>query len=550
MVMTAVRTTVLLMLFGFAQAAIAEVQVTIDRNPVQVNESFQLVFSLDHDPDGDPDFSTLLEHFLILGSNRGNSISIINGKYRRSVKWTLQLMAKQIGEYMIPAIRFGDERSKPFRVTVKPSSLAGLPHDDLIFEVIAGQPEAFVQSQIIVKLRLLSASNIPAYQFGDIQLRGVDAVIEPLGDVQDYQTRIADRTYLVLEQRFALFPQQAGRLGIAPIVAEVRLPSGSAFDPFQTGGKIRRVRSQAVHIDVKPIPAEASGAYWLPAGKIVLREEWSRLDQLVAGEPVTRSISIVADGLTSAQLPEIEIPPVSGLKQYPDQPGLQDHRSGRGISGIRSQKVALIPGAPGRYQLPEIDLRWWNLHEGRLETATIPSRELIVGGPAAPEPGIDMPAITATEAESIPPPPTGRFWVWLSLLLACGWALSAAFWWYGGRRQPAAPTADNDRGSLRRSRGILKQACHANDAAAARLALLAWGQALLAPRPPANLYQLGQVLGREFADEIVILNRSLYAAAGDAWQGNALWQLCRHLERRHRSDIRAVENAELAPLNP
>jgi len=81
--------SVLLMLAGLQQV-MAEVEVTIDRNPVQVNESFQLVFSLDQSPDDDPDFSILQQHFMILGNSRSNSISIVNGEYQRSVKWTLQ----------------------------------------------------------------------------------------------------------------------------------------------------------------------------------------------------------------------------------------------------------------------------------------------------------------------------------------------------------------------------------------------------------------------------------------------------------------------------
>ena len=110
---------VLLLALAWAPRLWAEIEVTIDRNPVQVNESFQLVFSLDQSPDRDPDFSSLQQHFLILGSNSSSTISIINGEYRRSIKYTLQLMPKQVGEFMIPAIRFGKERSKPFQVTVR-----------------------------------------------------------------------------------------------------------------------------------------------------------------------------------------------------------------------------------------------------------------------------------------------------------------------------------------------------------------------------------------------------------------------------------------------
>ena len=218
---------VLLLLGGLQQVA-AEIQVSIDRNPVQVNESFQLVFSLDTDLDRDPDFSALQQDFLILSNKRSNSISIINGEYRRSAKWGLKLMAKQIGEYTIPAVRFGDEFSKPFQVTVKPSSLASVPHDKLVLELIADKNEVFVQGQVILTLRLLSATDISAYQFGKISLENLDAVVEPMGDERQYQTRIADRSYLVLEQQYALFPQQSGRLAIAPVRAEVRLPSKSS----------------------------------------------------------------------------------------------------------------------------------------------------------------------------------------------------------------------------------------------------------------------------------------------------------------------------------
>ncbi|MDH3537148.1 MAG: BatD family protein, partial [Gammaproteobacteria bacterium] len=191
-----------LTLAGVAPVA-AAVDVTIDRNPVQVNESFQLVFSLDQNPDRDPDFSVLQQHFLILGNNRSSSISIINGEYQRSVKWTLHLMPKQIGEFVIPAIRFGKERSEPFQVTVKPSTMASVPHDQLVLEVLADKPEAYVQSQVILTLRLLSATDISAYQFGDVSIEAIDAVVEPLGDVRQYQTRIADKSYLVLEKQFA-----------------------------------------------------------------------------------------------------------------------------------------------------------------------------------------------------------------------------------------------------------------------------------------------------------------------------------------------------------
>ena len=541
----------ILLLFGGLQQAAAEVQVSIDRNPVQVNESFQLVFSLDADPDRDPDFSALQQDFLILSNRRSSGISIINGEYQRSVKWGLKLMAKQVGEFTIPAIRFDHEFSKPFQVTVEPSALASVPHDKLVLELVADKTEVFVQGQVILTLRLLSATDISAYQFGDISLENLDAVIEPMGDERQYQTRIADRSYLVLEQQFALFPQQSGRLGITPVRAEVRLPSKSSFDPFRTGGEIRQLRSQPLFVDVAPIPAKFNGPYWLPADKIELREKWQGdLTGLVAGEPITRSLSLLADGLTAAQLPALELLPVAGIKQYPDQAELENRRSANGVTGQRVQKVALIPGTAGSYLVPAINLPWWNLQSGKMEIATIPARELIVTAAASVsivEPPVAEAQATVQESVSTA---ANSFWLWLSLGLAGGWTLSALYWWYQ-LRHPATATAPSvtEYPDLRHARKQLEQACNDSDAISARRVLLAWGQALLAPRRISNLHQLGDALGADLRHEIEVINQSLYAPSAAQWRGQALWSLCQQLEK-DALQLRDQGNARLLPLNP
>ena len=544
------KVLVLLIFAGLQQVA-AEVQVSIDRNPVQVNESFQLVFSLDADPDRDPDFSALQQDFLILSNRRSSGISIINGEYQRSVKWGLKLMAKQVGEFTIPAIRFGRESSKPFQVTVKPSSMASVPHDRLVLELLADKSEVFVQGQVILTLRLLSATDISAYQFGDISLQNLDAVIEPLGDERQYQTRIADRSYLVLEQQFALFPQQSGRLTVAPARAEVRLPSKSSFDPFRTGGEIRQLRSQSLFVDVAPVPAEFKGPYWLPADKVELREEWQGdLTALVAGEPVTRSLSLLAEGLTAAQLPELELIRIAGIKQYPDQAELENRRSGKGVTGERVQKVALIPGTAGRYLVPAINLPWWNLQSGKMEIATIPEREIIVSA-AAGVSIVEPPVAEAqTTLQESAPAAANPFWLWLSLALASGWMLSALYWWYRLRAPTGATkSSPGEHPDLRQARKQLQQACNDSDAISARRVLLSWGQALLAPRRISNLHQLGDTLGADLRHEIEMLNQSLYAPSAESWRGQALWSLCQQLEKDEQSQPDR-DNARLLPLNP
>jgi hypothetical protein len=358
----------------------------------------------------------------------------------------------------------------------------------------------------------------------------------------------------VLEKELALFPQQSGRLEIPPVLAEVRLLSRSTLDPFGTSGKVRRFRSEPVVLDVAPVPPGFSGDYWLPANRLELREQWPPdLENLVAGEPITRTISLVADGLTAAQLPEIELLAVDGLKQYPDQPGLKDSLGSSGVVGQRVQKVALIPGAAGVYRIPEISVKWWNRISGKMETAQLPARELRVSGGAVSSPAVapDLSAQALPQDDSagtLPAAQGSRFWPWLSLLLVCGLLLSNGYWWLRLRHRrppedvPAAP-------DLARARAELQRACRDGDAGLARFALLAWGRALLAPRRVNNLHELSQLLGAEFAVAVDQLNQSRYAPTASAWQGESLWQLCQQLERSRRGGERVPES-DLLPLNP
>ena len=103
--------------------------------------------------------------------------------------------------------------------------------------------------------------------------------------------------------------------------------------------------------------------------------------------------------------------------------------------------------------------------------------------------------------------------------------------------------------SLRGAGRALERACKAADAAAAREALLAWGNALLAPRVLKNLHELRAVFGAELASQIELLNTALYSKSDREWRGDDLIRLCRRLEDEHR--VEPSDNEErLAPLNP
>lgn len=549
----------LLLVILFHSVVQAEITVSVDRNPVHVNESFQLFFDADESPDGDPDFSPLQQYFTILNSSQNSSISIINGDYQRSQKWTLQLMPKQVGEIVVPSIGFGDDKTEPFQVSVKEALQSDMASDQgLIFELSADKESVAVQGQLIITMRLMSDTNINAYEFGELVVDNVDVVSEPLGDVKRFQTRLGNRPYLVLEQRFALFPQNSGLMEIKPVLGQVRLASASSsiFDPFQRRGEIRSVKSPGLKIQVSGIDPAFSGKHWLPTTGLRLSEVWQDDPQnLVAGEPITRTILLSADGLTAAQLPPVDQAEVSGIKQYPDQAALDNQTSENGIVGVRQQKVALIPTVAGRYTLPEITLPWWNTETGRQEIAKIPSRsftvtapESAIQSPAAAEPG-DEPAQTRPPLQSPAAQPVSRFWVWMSLFLACGWLASVALWWWQYRRNDHGEEEAQPQMKLKQAARLLKQACDNNNAAEARNALMQWAAVLPVGIAPRHLNQLANHFGEPLKTQIDHMNQSLYGAGRESWRGAELWQTCQRISEQVEPATMAG-SSQLPALNP
>jgi hypothetical protein len=544
---------------GLAQAAVT---VSVDRNPVRVNESFQLYFESDGSVDGDPDFSPLQQYFQILNRSQSNNISIINGKYKRSLKWTLQVMPKQEGDFILPAIKFGDQKSELFRVTVKPASQSNAPGSDgLIFELSSDESPLYVQSQVVVTLRLMSNSNISGYQMGDLVVEDLDVVIEPLGDIKQYQTRIDETPYLVLERQYALFPQQSGTMNIGPVLAEVQYGgrSRSIFDPFQSSAEVRRVSSEKITLKVLDAPDSFSASHWFPSTAVELREEWrGDLNQLTAGEPATRIISLSAEGLTAAQLPELVMTDVPGIKQYPDKPVIENKRSVKGINGIRRQRSAIIPTGAGRYTLPEITIPWWNLKTGQQEIARIPARTIEVNRAAneatIKEPEQDLiPLSSGTSGQSVVTRSSSdAIWRWLSILLAVGWSASILTWWIVQRGFNLRRTESTNplEISLRKAKKRLYRACADNNAADARKALLSWANVMVVGRKFNNLNQVVRYFGNPLKQQVDLLNQSSYGSSAGDWNGESLWITCEEISNELMPSDQPGTFSGLQPLNP
>lgn len=547
----------------------AIITVSLDRNPVPLNESFSVIFSADAEPDGDPDFSPLAADFEILNQGHSSQISVENGRYAKRITWQLQVMAKRAGTLQIPAIAFGADRSNPFSVTVTNGAVRSRQGAEasIFVETEAEPKNPYVQAQVILTVRVLSRVAFT----GDLEQPQVgDAIVEKLDEDREYMALRDGVQFKVNERRYVLFPQKSGSLTIGPVNLTAQMGGGSFGPFFRSSGRQQRLHSDPLTLEVRPIPPRFKGKQWLPAAKLDLTESWQPASlKAPMGEPVTRTLNIQADGASIGMLPDLgdQDQPTAELKHYPDQPVTREDKTGAGLSSQRSQKTAFIAGKPGSYRLPAIEIPWWNTVTDTMEVARLPAQTLTAlptaqtvapepEPPAAPKP---VPNVAGSDRPVEPggggsPPPPGRdpLWFWLALLFGAGWLLTALAWWQFSLRGRPAPAASTDAGAGATGPRLIKaleKACATNDAGAARKALERWADFRWPQSSAADAVEarLGGIIGPELRD----LNRCLYAPSGAIWQGGALWQgFQRYLDGEKAHDtVRANPSGGLEPLH-
>ena len=586
---------VLLLLSMGAQAA--RISVQTDRSPVAMDETFQLIFTVDGEPDGEPDFSVLDKDFEVLGSSQSRNISIINGKTSRTTRYLVRVLPRRSGELVVPPVSFGKDVSPLLKIPVRDAGAAAkngqapAVDKDVFMEVSLDNPKPWVQQQVILTVRIFSRIQWREASLSDPRFRGGEVLMQKLGEDRSYQKQRDGSTWQVIERRYALFPQKSGELQMEPLRLNLRVPDGRKqqrspfgrfndpfFDDFFASRSYRTkvVRSEALKLDVQPVPPAFSGSHWLVAGNVQLKESWSGdTSTLKTGEPVTLTLSIVADGVTLGQLPELDLPNVPGLRIYPDEPSNREQVTAQGLRSTSTRKFAIIPTHPGDYDLPAVEIPWWNGRTGREERARLPSRQLRVTGavvkppaPEGPETAAGKPAPKPAGADSGISPSSvktasgatgleavNRWLVLGNLLLFMLWLATLVLWLRARKQSHARPPVAGEAVSrpkmdMDAAWAELHAAVQSGEAEATRRALLTLAQGLWPDRPPRSLEALAERVDAAVAEELRALSRQLYAGDGASWNGHVIESGLKALAARRDRGARGGGASALKPLYP
>ena len=371
-----------LILSLFPAISWAELSAKVDRSVLDTNETLSLEIRYDGQTlAGEPDFNGLTIDFEVLSNNRQQSYSRSNGKTESFTAWTLQLRPKRVGMLIIPSISFKGDVSNAIELRVRAAPAnptAANPGSQPIYtETLVDHETVYVNQQIILTHRLFTSINLRDFSLSELKIS--NAILHRLGDTT-YQKVLNGRTYLVLEVKYAVLPKSVGTVDVPKLrFGAYEVNSRSQFGVFNNRGNQVYRDTEAITVDVLAQPTQSGARGWMPSSEVKLEQRWSGdLENATVGEPITRTITITAKGLSSAQITPLDVPQSQNYRIYPDQPQLSQSLSSDGLNSTRVESLALVPNQPGEIRLPAIELRWWDINQQKEQVSRLPATTLQV----------------------------------------------------------------------------------------------------------------------------------------------------------------------------
>ena len=491
----------------------AELSATADRRTIAMGETLRLTLLGDAgEQPAEIDLTPLNRDWEILSRSSATNARFINGQNQVTRTLEMELAPLRQGTLTIPSLTAGGRSTTPLAIRVNPEPVVA-PGDELVlFDASVDERSVYVQSEVILTVTLQQAINLDGGEISNFDIP--DAVVENL-ERRSFQRRVGNRTWLVTELRYAVYPQKSGALRIPAIGFTAReVQPGRSLLGARLGRRLR-MASTPLEIDVKSVPTSFPGEVWLPARALTLEENWS-IDptSLNVGDSTTRTLTLTARGLQGSQLPPLSS--VQGavnipeLRFYPDQESIDQSELADGLQGRRVQSEALVARSGGTWTLPEIRVPWWNIETDRLEFATLPARTVVVTAIQTADQINDatLSPNTSTAGTTLP--------LWLWAVSAAGWLVSLALGillWLS-RRQTAAPSptpggAKAKSASVRQALVEIRKAAEQQDATLLKKAILQWA-GLHHDQRFSSLEALARVSTEPLATRLSAVDRSLY----------------------------------------
>ncbi|MDR2843298.1 MAG: BatD family protein, partial [Candidatus Symbiothrix sp.] len=340
--------------------------------------------------------------------------NIVNGNRTttNTLSHTYVMMAEKEGEYTLsPAsIKVGNSeyKSNELKIIVLPpdqevtaantnaqaaqqesGSQAKASNGEIFIRMIVSKSSVYENEGFLVSFKLYTTVDVTGFEnlkfpeFEGFVAQEIELPENKQLQLENYQGR--NYRSVVLKQSI-LYPQRAGKINIGQgkyeaVVREVaqQQRSRSFFDDFfapaYTNVK-KTLTSQAVSIDVKPLPGNQPAAFSGAVGDYKLSSTISATS-LKANEPVTIKLTLSGTGnIKMLKNPEIVFP--NDFEIYDPKIDVNTKVSANGVSGTKTIEYYAVPRYAGNFTIPSIQFSYFDLNSGSYKTLSTNTYQLQV----------------------------------------------------------------------------------------------------------------------------------------------------------------------------
>lgn len=444
------------------------VTAQVDRETLTTSDTLVLTVAINTAAgNATPPALPALDGFQVVGSSSGTSMSIVNGNVSRHATFNYHLQPTKTGDLIISPIlvRVGgrDYSTDPIQVSVtqgngnptqpsQPSSpfgsfgsfpgmpnlpsfgnLSGLgnlsnffgtpstssgssgqtfkvdpapvPHEligeEYFLEAEVDNAAPYQGQQLTYTLRFYQATETMGQ--AEYELPGFTGFWSEIQQDQgQYVLQVAGQTYKVTELYAILFPT---------VVGEASIDTASMFVPggfFSNGGTIS---SNAVSVNVQPLPDGAPDSFQGAVGRYLIQAEVDK-DRTMVNDTINWHVALAGEGNIEA-VPDPVWPESEDWRAFESDPVVASEIKEGRVIGSRSYDRVLVPTVAGQLTLPPIEYSYFD--PDMAEYVTISSEPIMVAveddgsgvalnaNPIITQPAIDNGAIAPAALSQLQP---------------------------------------------------------------------------------------------------------------------------------------------------
>jgi hypothetical protein len=256
--------------------------------------------------------------------------------------------------------------------------------------VTVGQPVTLTVD-VFVPTWFTSAPKFPPIEVKDAIVIFLEQGGENLNET------VGEQGYAGQRRQYLVYPQRAGDYEVPAFEVKVRYAI-DAKPSARTGVPGRGGRFSAT------VPPAAAGLdYFLATPAFKITETTDRpLEGLKVGDSFSRTVTMTASDAFAIMLPPLRFDPVDGVSVYPAKPVVSDSGGERDVQrvGKRVESATYVLRQEGDFQLPEIQVAWWDTFARQLRRETLPAATFHVEANPALTAEIPLPP----DAEAAAPP--------------------------------------------------------------------------------------------------------------------------------------------------